>query len=345
MNKFVQNQTFYENIDSFNDIISGIKESDKRFVEMIFKKNFTITLYTFWESNVKKILFNHLVEHANIIFTEEFLKSFYRTILNSPNYVKEKYLDSLDKNEIQITQEYYLSSNNLWFDKVVELIQRIYSETSQDNFLKFSNSNLELKKTIEKLEQTFISKYSEKKANPDGLEGYIDSLVNNRNNLAHTGECSEYIGFNDMKLYFEFISHILITIEMYLKNLYIQKSISEHKLINITSVICGTRQAKAIVEVTFDSEIVEKFNQEENEKKYSDWYIKKGDFFYPIAIEKIKDEDKKTVSILPDNGHVTLEIKSCNIKVTKRGDYNLLNLTYSQHENHELSEKKLIFKF
>lgn len=170
-------------------------------------------------------------------------------------------------------------------------------------------------------------------------------MVNNRNNLAHTGECSEYIGFNDMKLYFEFISHILITIEMYLKNLYIQKSISEHKLINITSVICGTRQAKAIVEVTFDSEIVEKFNQEENEKKYSDWYIKKGDFFYPIAIEKIKDEDKKTVSILPDNGHVTLEIKSCNIKVTKRGDYNLLNLTYSQHENHELSEKKLIFKF
>lgn len=38
MNKFVQNQTFYENIDSFNDIISGIKESDKRFVERFSKR-------------------------------------------------------------------------------------------------------------------------------------------------------------------------------------------------------------------------------------------------------------------------------------------------------------------
>lgn len=68
-------------------------------------------------------------------------------------------------------------------------------------------------------------------------------------------------------------------------------------------------------------------------------------FILLLTIEKIKDEDKKTVSILPDNGHVTLEIKSCNIKITKRGDYKLLNLTYSQHENHDLSEKKLIFKF
>lgn len=285
MNKFVQNQPFYEKIDSFNDIISDVRESDKRFVEIIFKKNFTNTLYTFWESNVKKILFNHLVKHVNIIFTEEFLRSFYRTILNSPNYVKEKYLDSLDKNEIQITQEYYLSSNNLWFNKVVELIQRIYPETTQDNFLKFSNSNLELNRTIDKLEKTVITKYSEKNPNPDSLEGYLDALVNNRNNLAHTGECPEYIGFNDMKLYFEFISHILTTIEIYLKNLYIQKSISEHKLINITNVIYENREreAKAIVEVTFDSGIVEKFNEEDDEKRYSDWYIKKDDFIYPIT--------------------------------------------------------------
>lgn len=343
MDSFVQNNVFYQNIVKFDEIISNVEEAEKRFIENILKENFIITLYTVWESNIKNILFNHLTIHAETIFTDEFIKMFYRTILNSTNYVKDRYLDSLTENEIKITKEYYLSTNNLWFDILIELIQRVYPEASKENLLKFQKLNPKIQKCIAELESSSVGKYSEKNPNPIGLEGYIDSLVNNRNSLAHSGLCSESVNISDMKKFFDFIDNVLILVEMYLKNLYIQRTVDNDKYVKFSNVLRESIDARSIVEITFDSTQVKFIN--EKKALSSEWYVKYDELVYPVQICTICNEQEEWIQELPDNGHVTLEVRSEYIKIKRNKDFQILNLTCFKKDNIEGTSRSLAFKF
>lgn len=343
MDSFVQENIFYQNIGKFDEIISNVEISEKRFIKNILKENFIITLYTVWESNIKSILFNHLTTYADTIFTDEFVKMFYRTILSSTNYVKDRYLESLTENEIKITKEYYLSTNNLWFDTLIELIQRVYPEASKEELLKFQKLNIKIQKCIEDLESSSIGKFSEKNPNPNALEGYIDSLVNNRNSLAHSGLCSELVNIDDMKIYFDFIDNVLILVKIYLKNLYIQRSVDNDKYVKFTNVIRETVDAKSIVEITFNSEQV-KFINEKNALT-SEWCVKYDELVYPVNICAIKNERSESIQDLPANGHVTLEVLSEYISIKRNKDFQILNLTCFEKGNVEGASKSLAFKF
>lgn len=343
MDSFVQNNVFYQNIVKFDEIISNVEEAEKRFIENILKENFIITLYTVWESNIKNILFNHLTIHAETIFTDEFIKMFYRTILNSTNYVKDRYLDSLTENEIKITKEYYLSTNNLWFDILIELIQRVYPEASKENLIKFQKLNPKIQKCIAELESSSVGKYSEKNPNPIGLEGYIDSLVNNRNSLAHSGLCSESVNISDMKKFFDFIDNVLILVEMYLKNLYIQRTVDNDKYVKFSNVLRESIDARSIVEITFDSTQVKFIN--EKKALSSEWYVKYDELVYPVQICTICNEQEEWIQELPDNGHVTLEVRSEYIKIKRNKDFQILNLTCFKKDNIEGTSRSLAFKF
>lgn len=343
MDSFVQNNVFYQNIVKFDEIISNVEEAEKRFIENILKENFIITLYTVWESNIKNILFNHLTIHAETIFTDEFIKMFYRTILNSTNYVKDRYLDSLTENEIKITKEYYLSTNNLWFDILIELIQRVYPEASKENLIKFQKFNPKIQKCIAELESSSVGKYSEKNPNPIGLEGYIDSLVNNRNSLAHSGLCSESVNISDMKKFFDFIDNVLILVEMYLKNLYIQRTVDNDKYVKFSNVLRESIDARSIVEITFDSTKVKFIN--EKKALSSEWYVKYDELVYPVQICTICNEQEESIQELPDNGHVTLEVRSEYIKIKRNKDFQILNLTCFKKDNIEGTSRSLAFKF
>lgn len=343
MDSFVQNNVFYQNIVKFDEIISNVEEAEKRFIENILKENFIITLYTVWESNIKNILFNHLTIHAETIFTDEFIKMFYRTILNSTNYVKDRYLDSLTENEIKITKEYYLSTNNLWFDILIELIQRVYPEASKENLIKFQKLNAKIQKCIAELESSSVEKFSDKNPNPIGLEGYIDSLVNNRNSLAHSGLCSESVNIGDMKKFFDFIDNVLILVKMYLKNLYIQRTVDDDKYVKFSNVLREPIDARSIVEITFDSEQV-KFINEKNALS-SEWYVKHDELVYPVQICTICNEQKESIQELPDNGHVTLEVLSKYINIRRGKDFQILNLTCFKKDNIEGTSRSLTFKF
>jgi hypothetical protein len=345
MDSFVQENDFYKNIDTFNDIISNVEESEKWFIKKILKQNFIITLYTVWESNVKSILFNHLTTYSDTIFTDEFLKMFYRTILSSTNYVKDRYLESLTENEIKITKEYYLSTNNLWFDTLIELIQRVYPEASKENLIKFQKLNTKIQKCITELESSSVEKFSEKNPNPNGLEGYIDSLVNNRNSLAHSGFCSEYVNIDDMKKFFDFIDNVLILVEMYLKYLYIQRTVDNDKYVNLSKILLEstTISAKSIVEITFNSEQVKVIN--EKNPLSSEWCVKYDELVYPVQICTIRNEQEESIQELPDNGHVTLEVQSEYINIRNNKDFQILNLTCFKKDNIEGASKSLAFKF
>ena len=345
MDSFVKENVFYQNIAKFDEIISNVEISEKRFIENILKENFIITLYTVWESNIKSILFNHLTTYADTIFTDEFIKMFYRTILNSTNYVKDRYLDSLTENEIKITKEYYLSTNNLWFDILIELIQRIYPEASKENLIKFQKLNTKIQKCIAELESSSVEKFSEKNPNPNGLEGYIDSLVNNRNSLAHSGFCSEYVNIDDMKKFFDFIDNVLILVEMYLKYLYIQRTVDNDKYVNLSKILLEstTTSAKSIVEITFNSEQVKVIN--EKKPLSSEWCVKHDELVYPVQICTIRNEQEESIQELPDNGHVTLEVQSEYINIRNNKDFQILNLTCFKKDNIEGASKSLAFKF
>lgn len=345
MDSFVQENDFYKNIDTFNDIISNVEESEKWFIKKILKQNFIITLYTVWESNVKSILFNHLTTYSDTIFTDEFLKMFYRTILSSTNYVKDRYLESLTENEIKITKEYYLSTNNLWFDTLIELIQRVYPEASKENLIKFQKLNTKIQKCITELESSSVEKFSGKNPNPNGLEGYIDSLVNNRNSLAHSGFCSEYVNIDDMKKFFDFIDNVLILVEMYLKYLYIQRTVDNDKYVNLSKILLEstTISAKSIVEITFNSEQVKVIN--EKNPLSSEWCVKYDELVYPVQICTIRNEQEESIQELPDNGHVTLEVQSEYINIRNNKDFQILNLTCFKKDNIEGASKSLAFKF
>ena len=343
MDSFVQENVFYQNIGKFDEIISNVEEVEKRFIENILKENFIITLYTVWESNIKNILFNHLTIHADTIFTDKFVEMFYRTILSSTNYVKERYLESLTENEIKITKEYFLSTNNLWFDNLIELIQRVYPEATKEEFLKFQKLNTKIQKCIDDLESSSVGKYSEKNLNPNALEGFIDSLVNNRNNLAHSGLCSEFVNIGDMKKFFDFINNVLILVEIYLKNLYIQRTVDNDKYVKFSDVLREPVDARSIVEITFDSEQV-KFINEKNALS-SEWYVKCDELVYPVQICTICNEQEESIQELPDNGHVTLEVRSEYINIRRNKDFQILNLTCFKKDNIEGTSRSLTFKF
>lgn len=345
MDSFVQENVFYQNIAKFGKIISNVEETEKRFIENTLKENFIITLYTVWESNIKSILFNHLTNHAKTIFNDKFIKMFYRTILNSTNYVKDRYLESLTENEIKITKEYYLSTNNLWFDTLIELIQRVYPEASKKELLKFQKLNTKIQECIDDLENSSVGKYSEKNANPNGLEGYIDSLVNNRNSLAHSGLCSESVNIGDMQKFFDFIDNVLILVKMYLKNLYIQRTVEHDKYVKLGQIFLEstTTRAKSIVEITFDSEQVKLIN--EKVPLGSKWCVKHDEFVYPIDICHIKNENGESIEMLPDDGHVTLELQSKHINIKRGKEYQILNLTCFEKDNIEGESKLLVFTF
>ncbi|KXT59194.1 hypothetical protein SORDD05_01711 [Streptococcus oralis] len=343
MDSFVQENIFYQNIAKFDDIISNVEISEKRFIENILKENFIITLYTVWESNIKSILFNHLTTYADTIFTDEFVKMFYRTILSSTNYVKDRYLESLTENEIKITKEYYLSTNNLWFDTLIELIQRIYPEASKEELLKFQKLNTKIQNCIDNLESSSVGKFSEKNPNPNALEGYIDSLVNNRNSLAHSGLCSESVNIDDMEKFFDFIDNVLILVKMYLKNLYIQRTVDNDKYVKFSNVLREPIDARSIVEITFDSEQV-KFINDKNALS-SEWYVKHDELVYPVQICTICNEQEESIQELPDNGHVTLEVWSEYINIRRNRDFQILNLTCFKKDNIEGTSRSLAFKF
>lgn len=342
---FIQSDIFYQNIDNFEGIIENVEQDKKRFVEDTFKKNFIITLYTLWENSIKEVLFEHLTNNVDSIFDERFIRTFYSTILNSTNHVKEEYLSSLNNRNIFIKKEYYLSTNNLWFDNLVELIKRLYPEATKDDLLMYSRENIKLQECIETLEKSVITKFSKKATNPEGFEGYIDSLVNNRNSLAHAGSCDEYVNITDMKHFFEFIDNAILLINKYLQNLYIARLGSERLCTKISHVHLELRSNNnGIIELTFDSEQVKFIN--EIDIFTSSWYVRHNNHFFPITVFDVKDEKKASITKLPENGHVTFEVGSDFVNI-KRGShiYQLINLKYLENETLNGTEKVLKFQF
>lgn len=342
---FIKDNVFYQNIDNFEGIIENVEQDKRRFVEDTFKKNFIITLYTLWENSIKDVLFEHLTNNVDSIFDERFIKTFYSTILNSTNHVKEEYLSSLNNRNILIKKEYYLSTNNLWFDNLVELIKRLYTEATKDDLLMYARKNTKLQECIKILEKSVISKFSKKTTNPEGFEGYIDSLVNNRNSLAHAGSCDEYVNIADMKHFFEFINNAILLIKKYLQNLYIARLASERLCTNISHVhLESSSMNSGIIELTFDSNQVKFIN--ELDIFESSWYVRNNNQFFPITVHNVKDEKQCSITKLPENGHVTFEVSSDFVKIIRRSNiYQLLNLKYLENETLSGTEKVLEFHF
>ncbi|MCK4029472.1 hypothetical protein [Streptococcus iners] len=321
MNSFILSDNFYKNINKFKDIIDVVEQ--KNFMKETLQKNFIITLYTIWENESKGILFDHLEEKNEIIFDNNFTAVFYKTILNSTQYVKEEYIKSIANWELSIKKDYYFASNNLWFNNLIDLIKRLYPEASSEELLKMSNSFPRMQRCIENLETGSISKYSKKGENPNGFEGYIDSLVDKRNSLAHSGECDEYVNIDNMGEFFHFIDCALILVYQYLNNLYVKRLINGKILVKLKNIY-EIAFPEATARVDFNSEQVDFMNEYKILK--SKWFINNNGE-YPIEILEIRDEVRQTISELPSNGHVILRIKSESIQFEEEKEYNLYNLS------------------
>lgn len=77
----------------------------------------------------------------------------------------------------------------------------------------------------------------------------------------------------------------------------------------------------------------------------SEWYVKCDELVYPVQICTICNEQEESIQELPDNGHVTLEVRSEYINIRRNKDFQILNLTCFKKDNIEGTSRSLTFKF
>lgn len=161
--------------------------------ETIMNKYFAISIYTCWETFVQKFMFYLLSDYSDILFDKILFKKYLNSAFEK-NYHKKRFLETFLDEKTEIIPEILFSSNNMTLSEVKKLITRLSFDYNRlrDKINKDSLVITELKR-LDDL-GIYPTLKNEKAKKPfDKVEGYIQLLVEVRNDLSHNyGQFESY---------------------------------------------------------------------------------------------------------------------------------------------------------
>lgn len=333
MNKDTAYKYLNELVDTFN--IKAAERILENKLNFVIRRNFTISLYTIWETYIKSILYDIYIQNEEVIYNEKFLKNYFEKVFTN-RHTNKKFIDNLSNADVQ--KEILLSSNNLNWYVFSDFITLLGFEISNLKS-RLINSN-DISSTLKVLDNYGITPLYNEKNTEDNLTmkhlvGYINLIVEERNQISHNFSpyFSNNIDYIKAKAFVNFMKTFIREIDKFLieeLNLKIKEKGRFEEVLDITDVFktCNADlNQTCIVEVTlpkkfkeFPLELYLKDNVGNIERCKVKSVGYKGIIFSkiiknkPVAIElevKMKVKKNRTYSIL------TREVSKEKMKIVK----------------------------
>lgn len=330
--------------DLFEQLI--LKNSDNPeqvgFLREKATKSFIIDIYTFWESTIKKKVFDTLEKNSNILLSEAFISNYSKDVLSGNSFVKELYVKSFREKKLFISEKILCNSNNLGYESLFKLVSKIFLGTSKEELKLFLMNNNGLDKTITKLKDTGVAKAD----SSFDAEGYLNAIVNQRNSISHSYEEGLRYNKEQRDALLCFIEKLINSLFIFIESKIISKKIElnhNHRYLSVDIIIkCNKLDDYGILCIDFEGFSGDQKPLENDyyieyvlnvEKDGNDYPLK---FYEKIDIKGIKNERKNTCKIFPNSGKRTISFCS-NIILRKTNDYQIVNfLETNKKEKFEL---------
>ncbi|MED4018037.1 HEPN domain-containing protein [Sutcliffiella cohnii] len=221
-------------------ILNNLSPENKAMYKKMVHKNIVIEVYTLWESFVKSLVYDCYKDYKKFIMGEKFFKQYFKSVQEN-SFVRKKFLKSISDDGLEITIETLCHSNNLNEKVLRELFTRITFNIG--DLFKHINTSKGLNNKIESLRNSSIPPVYHKEEDIDeGNEaqltddpqvdryidtvfGYLNTLIELRNQVAHSYIITEIYDIDALKILAEFIYELCFVLLEYCGSQIIKKSI------------------------------------------------------------------------------------------------------------------------
>lgn len=262
---------------------------------------------------MKSLVYDCFRDYKKFILGEKFFKQYFKTVQEN-SFVRKKFLKSISDDGLEITIETLCHSNNLNAKVLRELFTRITFNV--EDLPKHINTSKGLNDKIENLRNSSIPPFyfkdeeeidernealstDDPKFNRyiDTVFGYLNTLIELRNQVAHSYIITEIYDIGDLKIFAEFIYELCFVLLEYCGSQIIKKSTDFGepiiKRLYPLKVFMNTSKCKAILGVNNTS------NKSLN-KGDTLYLFNNGEGIYKFAnITGIQSERKTIEELLP----------------------------------------------
>ncbi|MGX7221487.1 HEPN domain-containing protein [Enterococcus raffinosus] len=219
----------------------GNEDSYLALNQAIFERYFFISLYTIWETYTKEIVAKIFVDNENLLNSDEFAYYYYESIFSSRELKNKLRKEGIRENLGKIQAEYIFSTNNLWFQRLIDIF-KVYGFSNNDLECYFLNNN-ELKESLRSMrgspieltdiyQKIGVPTKEEVQTEYHKIKLYVGYLVNMRNSLTHKYH-SPYPKSDPetMKKLITLFQNIFVCIDKYIKDQILDKSVKSGELL------------------------------------------------------------------------------------------------------------------
>ena len=213
-------------------------------IQRIIQRNFIISLYSIWETYIKNKLYDVYMKNEDILYNEEFIKKYFEKTF-SKKYTIKIFMDNIS--DAHIKKEILFDSNNLSWYEFENFINAIGFDISR------LKSNLTNRDELDKLSSIFMERgitplYNQKNNEKDikmkRIVGYIQLIVENRNQISHNFDTDLPENINKKKalIFIHFIKVLTGEIEQFIEKeiaLKLEQNGDLKEILEIVNVIKG----------------------------------------------------------------------------------------------------------
>ncbi|MGM7314810.1 HEPN domain-containing protein [Enterococcus casseliflavus] len=344
-------KTTEEYIDKLNSLITVLSEQenlirnvsrDKDFhqysntlseLRIGIRKNAIINLYTSWESYVKKVFFETIFYHQDVLNNVNLFKKIVEKVTKK-NYLSNSFYD-LTNSKMYLSKDVIAPSNNMTMDIFLSIISEF--DFSKEDFYKHVELGIrdseypkivsfeDIKELCPQLEIDKENTLDIPKNTSEILKFYFEQvymLVKFRNRLAHLDEVTNIWSIEEIQAVSKIIKSLMLTIDEYLISQVLKKyhessksSVSFIK-VNVTSVYPRLQ----VLEIDPESS--------QRGKKIKNLHFiakdRKKKIYRNIKIGQLKNEKRNRCQNIPALGKCSIGIESIelwNLKESKEEIY------------------------
>ncbi|MDT0050645.1 HEPN domain-containing protein [Listeria cossartiae subsp. cayugensis] len=305
-----------------------------------FRENTIISLYTCWESYIKKVFFEIIFFHQDLLNNGTFFKKIVEKVVKK-NHLASSFYD-LDSSKMHLSKNVITHSSNMKISVLFEMISEF--DFSKEDFYKYVELGIRAKDypnviLLEEIRASCPQFEIDKNDNlevPKGaseiLKFYIEQiymLVKFRNRLAHLDEVSTIWSMEEIQAMSKIIKSLMMTIDEYLVGQVLKKYVESStnsfsfKEVSVTNAF----PTKKVLEIDFESI--------QRGRKINTLYFfakdRKENIYRSIKVEKMMNPKGNKCLNIPKIGKCSIEISCINLWNLKNKKEKLF--IYEQVEN------------
>ncbi|HAB7548320.1 TPA_asm: hypothetical protein GYO79_14390, partial [Listeria monocytogenes] len=199
-----------------------------------FRENTIINLYTCWESYIKKVFFEIIFFHQDILNNGTFFKKIVEKVVKK-NHLASSFYD-LDSSKMHLSKNVITHSNNMNISVLFEMISEF--DFSKEDFYKYVELGIraedypnvilldEIRESCPQFEIDKNDNLEVPRGSNEILKFYIEQiymLVKFRNRLAHLDEVSTIWSMEQIQAMSKIVKSLMMTIDEYLVGQVLKK--------------------------------------------------------------------------------------------------------------------------